>query len=570
MSFLFKSAVLGLVVLFLIWYSKSRSKPAKGLREVPGPPGLPILGNAHQISKHPQRDSMRWAKEYGEIYKIRLGWNDWYMINSPEAVKDIMDRQSAHTSSRPPQPVASDALSGGLRFLFMPYGPEWRKLRALAHQLLTPKMSDTFQPSQDFEAKQLLHDILTDNKDESEFYMHTRRYTTSVIMTSTYGRRIPDWVSFLSKSRACSYIQKDCEDVREIYRLMKDFSEVAAPGRYIADTIPPLGRLPISLQWWRKSIEPLFFRQARLWMKYWYELKTQLEAGKAPACFVKQFIEERYEKLGITELQAAFLAGCKSAPLSIIKLMSAAMIEAGSETTSAALNSCVLYLAAYPEVQERAQKEIDAVVGDSRSPTFEDESSLPYIRAIAKELLRLRPVTNIGSPHYSTKDIIYKDFFIPQGSVICLQQYPIHFDEVRYPEPEKFKPERYLDHPHDSGYYAAAADPYERDHFSFGAGRRICSGVHLAENSLYITIAKLLWAFDVRPPHSADGQEERMDLSDDAYEPGANTIPKPFRARFVPRSKKIENVIKEEWQRAQKDGYTLRDVQVDTAGMIVD
>jgi cytochrome P450 len=70
-----------------------------------------------------------------------------------------------------------------------------------------------------------------------------------------------------------------------------------------------------------------------------------------------------------------------------------AMIEAGSETTSSALNSCVKYFAAYPEAQAKAYDELRRVVGESRVPTFEDEQDLPYIRACVKEVLRIRPVT---------------------------------------------------------------------------------------------------------------------------------------------------------------------------------
>lgn len=60
--------------------------------------------------------------------------NTWYMLCSPEAVKEIMDRQSKDSSSRAPMPVANQALSGGLRFLFMEYGAEWRRLRAVSHR----------------------------------------------------------------------------------------------------------------------------------------------------------------------------------------------------------------------------------------------------------------------------------------------------------------------------------------------------------------------------------------------------------------------------------------------------
>lgn len=69
------------------------------------------------------------------------------------------------------------------------------------------------------------------------------------------------------------------------------------------------------------------------------------------------------------------------------------MIEAGSETTSSALNSCIKYFAAYPEAQAKAYAEVRRVVGENRMPTFADERDLPYIRACVKEVLRIRPVT---------------------------------------------------------------------------------------------------------------------------------------------------------------------------------
>ena len=95
-------------------------------------------------------------------------------------------------------PVANDALSRGLRFLFMPYGGMWRRLRGLSHKLLTPNMSNTFKPSQEWEGKMLLEEVLgkcAESKEgNKESYMAVRRYTTSVMMTSTYGKRIPEWV----------------------------------------------------------------------------------------------------------------------------------------------------------------------------------------------------------------------------------------------------------------------------------------------------------------------------------------------------------------------------------------
>ncbi len=351
---------------------------------------------------------------------------------------------------------------------------------------------------------------------------------------------------------------------------MKEFSDSAAPGAFIADLIPPLAQLPVWMQWWRKRALGYQERQTKIWMKYWTILRQQIEEKTAPECFVKQFIGTNYEKEGISEIQAAFVAGSKSLPVVLTRITDLwlAMIEAGSETTSAALNSCIKYLAASPAVQERANEEISAAIGDSNSPIFDDEHLLPYIRAMVKEILRIRPVTNIGTPHYTTADVIYKDYFIPKGTVVTIDQYAIHYDLSRYHDPDAFKPERFLNHPLKAGAYAAHSDPYERDHFGFGAGRRICPGMHLAENSLYITLAKILWAFEIQAPIGQNEKEEEVDVSDAAYEDGVNTLPKQYKIRFVVRNARREKVLQEEWAKALKEGYYLGNLKVEASGMV--
>ena len=252
----------------------------------------------------------------------------------------------------------------------------------------------------------------------------------------------------------------------------------------------------------------------------------------------------------------------------ITNVLLPAMIEAGSETTSSSLNSAFKYLAAYPEVQQKVHEEISSVIGDERSPTFEDEESLPYVRAAVKEIFRLRPVTSLGSPHYTTEDLIYKDHFIPKGTVVAICQYAAHYDETRYENPDAFQPERYLGHTLKAGAYVAHPDPYQRDHFTFGAGRRICPGLHLAENSMFIVLAKILWAFELKPPLLFDKVEEKLDLSDQAYEPGMNTLPKTYRLRFVPRSPAREAKLLQEWEKAKADGYWLGNLRVNAEGVV--
>ncbi|OHE99043.1 hypothetical protein CORC01_05733 [Colletotrichum orchidophilum] len=523
-----------------LYIKRGRAATPKGYRTIPGPKGWPLVGNALQLGSAPHRQLQRWAQDYGEIVKVRLGWENWVFVNTPDAVREIFDKQSAKTSGRSPMPVLSDLLSGGNRLLLLTYGSKWRQLRTIVHKLLTPKASDTYKPSQEFEAKQLIYDIATDNADQESFYMHVRRYTTSVVLTSTYGRRVPTW---------------DCDDVRQIYQLLKDFTEVAQPGAYIADMFPPLANLPWFFQWWRPAAIRAYERQRNIWMLYWNDLKTSVAEKKAPECFVKQFMESDFEKLGVTDVQAGFVAG--------------SMIEAGSETTSSALNSCILYLSANPSVQDTANEELSRVIGDDRSPTFSDEPSLPYIRAIVKEILRIRPVTTIGSPHYTTSDVFYKDYYIPKNTVVAIPQYVLHFSPEKWTDPEEFNPSRYLAYPEKAGFYAAQGDAQARDHFDFGGGRRICPGMHLAENSLFITLAKILWAFNIEPALDPNGKELPIDLSDEAYEPGINTLPKPFKTRFTPRNGRRAEVLTAEWAQAEKVGFYLGSVKVDTKGMVV-
>jgi cytochrome P450 len=177
-------------------------------------------------------------------------------------------------------------------------------------------------------------------------------------------------------------------------------------------------------------------------MKYWNKLQGQIRDHTAPECFVKHLAESNYQEKGISEIQAAYISG--STPR-YLPLLIAAMIEAGSETTSATLNSALLHLVANPECITRAHEELEKVIPPGRGPTFDDEPKLPYIRSIVKEILRMKPVASVGSPHCTTEDIVYKDMWIPKGTIITIFQWGIHADPTRWEDPEKFMPERYLD-----------------------------------------------------------------------------------------------------------------------------
>ncbi len=75
-------------------------------------------------------------------------------------------------------------------------------------------------------------------------------------------------------------------------------------------------------------------------------------------------------------------------------------------------------MATHPQVVQKAQAELDAVVGPNRLPDFQDTKSLPYICALVKELLRWRVVGPLGLPHCALEDDEYRGFLIPKGTII--------------------------------------------------------------------------------------------------------------------------------------------------------
>jgi hypothetical protein len=121
----------------------------------------------------------------------------------------------------------------------------------------------------------------------------------------------------------------------------------------------------------------------------------------------------------------------------------------------------------------------------------------------------------------------------------------IHNDEKRFPNPRAFDPSRYANDSQSSAEAATNADPTQRDHFLFSAGRRVCQGMHIADRSLFLAYARILWAFNFDTPENEDGSKVLPDPT--ALTEGLFVLPKPFAARIVPRSKERANIIREEW-----------------------
>jgi len=161
------------------------------------------------------------------------------------------------------------------------------------------------------------------------------------------------------------------------------------------------------------------------------------------------------------------------------------------------------------------------------------------------------PTTILGAvPHATTADDRYKGFLIPKGAGVMNNAWAINMDPSRASNPRKFDPDRYKDD-HLSLYDSASnPDGTKRDQFTFGAGRRICPGMHVAERSLFLGVARILWAFDILPKTGADGEPILPDQ--EKLTQGFVCMPEIFSARIVPRSLERANLVRREWKDAEE------------------
>jgi cytochrome P450 len=180
-----------------------------------------------------------------------------------------------------------------------------------------------------------------------------------------------------------------------------------------------------------------------------------------------------------------------------------------------------------------------------------DESSLQYMRGVVKETLRYLPSSILGIvPHATTDADTYRDYEFPAKTGMLINVWALNNNPERYPNPRVFDPERYKDDVLRAQESATLNDPYQRDHYTFGAGRRVCPGLNIAERSLFLGFTYILWAFSFE--HAVDEQGNKIPVSTEAVTQGIVCRPAPFPLKLVQRDpKRIEKVVKA-WDNAKE------------------
>ncbi|KAF2135651.1 uncharacterized protein K452DRAFT_281196 [Aplosporella prunicola CBS 121167] len=479
----------------------------------PGPHTKPVLGNEHLIPKNNAHFIFtEWAKQYGGIYTLKRFTNTTFVISSPHMIKELLDRKSSIYSHRPVSHVGH-LITHGDHLLLMQYGDEWRRIRKLIHQyFMEPMCEKQHLRLQHAEATQLMHEFLVAPQDHMEY---PKRYSNSITNSLVFGIR--------TKTHHSDYMIR-------LFSLMNEWSEILEFGATPpVDSFPLLKLIPEKfLGRWKSRATRVGDLMTGLYTEVLDRVINRRAQGLNKGSFIDRVLDQN-EKNGLSWSKLYFLGGV--------------LMEGGSDTSSSLILAMVRAMIEFPEVQKRAQAEIDAAIGEDRSPTWADFAKLPYINMMIKESHRWRPVSPLGVSHAVAEvDDWVGGHFIPKGSTVVLNVWAMHHDEERWEKPEDFMPERFQSHPKLASQYTS--DGPGRDHFGYGAGRRVCPGIHLAERNLFIAMAKLLWAFDFRKRPDDNGQVESSI--------GFLQCVRDYKCMITPRSEKRAETIRREFEEAQE------------------
>ncbi|KAI9445986.1 cytochrome P450 [Lactarius indigo] len=469
-------------------------------RHLPYPPGprrLPVVGNLFSMpSQEEWLTYKKWSETLGsDVIHVDVMGSHIVILNSIKAANELLEKRSSIYSDRPHLVVLQELAGMDYHLGLAQYGSAWRHSRREFQAYLSPAELEAYQPLEQQAVHRLLRNLLSSPE---HFAQHLRHMAGQVIMSIAYGIDV---------------LPENDPYVANAENVLRAAVACTTKEAMLLNLIPWLINMP---SWFPGA---RYKRYAREWypivvgaVKTTYDkVKGELAAGTAAPSVAAKLISKLDEDPTEEDLWVA-------------RAIPASMYLGGADTTVSALQTFILAMILYPEVQRRAQAEIDQVVGNSRLPDFSDQDALPYVQAVLKEVSRWHPVTPLGGPRKVIVSDVYEGYYIPAGSTIIPNVWGMMHDPTVFAEPDRFHPERWL---------SPDAPAFPNQVFGFGA--RQCPGRVLARTSIWLNIVGILAAFDITP--TEDGPPE------EAYTSGAISYVKPFRCNILPRSAAAASLV---------------------------
>ncbi|KAL4264130.1 cytochrome P450 family protein [Pleurotus pulmonarius] len=501
-----------LVILACVTWFFSARRPRTKKAHLPLPPGpkkWPLIGNLLDAPSEFQWIKYHeWSKQCNsDIIHLNVAGSIIVVVDTSEAAYELFDKRSSIYSSRPRFVMLNELMGWSWLFAVMEYGKSWKQHRTLFQREFHPNVATPlFQPQVTKHTRGLLKRLL---QSPDDFMHHISHTTVSIDLDVSY---------------AIDVSEKDDPYVVIAEKALEGFNRASLHGAFLTEVMPILKYIPA----WIPGAG--FQKKAKEWKHYTKKMvsepflvvKERAARGIYDSSFASRCLQNMDEAEGTAQQER------------IIQGAAANIYAAGFDTVMSALHSLILALLLHPDVQKRAQREIDGVLEGERLPDFEDLDRLPYVTAIVREVQRWQPVTPLAIPHFVTAEDEYKGYRIPANSIVVGNVWAMLHDDTQYPDPFAFKPERWL-----LSNGKLNSDMKEPT-VGFGFGRRICPGRHLASSSIWITAAMLLAVFDFAYAVDKDGNPIKPSQR---YCSGLIPSPLPFKCQILPRSQAARELI---------------------------
>jgi len=443
------------------------------LDDLPGPKGLPVIGNSLQIGiQNFHRVQETWAAEYGPLYVYRLGPNRILGVADPQLNETILRaRPETYRRASNVEPVFREM---GVDGVFSAEGAAWRPQRRLAMEALSHRHLRGFYPALQNVTRRLRArwEKKADAGATLDLADELKRFTVDVTTTLTFGHDVN------TLEQGDDVIQRRLELVfpafaRRLFAILPTWRWIRMPSDRRLDRA-----LAELRQWLAVRLD---------------EARTRLANEPARAERPEHFLES---------MIAARDAEGRPFSDDVIFGNLMTMLLAGEDTTAYTLVWAVHHVCDALAVARSLRAEADSLRGGDASPNdIESANRLVYAGAVANEAMRLRPVAPtilVEANH----DVVIADVAVPKGTWIALHTRPPALDAQHFGDPLAFRPERWLD----ASATGGAHDPSA--HIPFGSGPRICPGRTLALLEMKLVLAMLFGDFEVeRVGNAADVSE---------------------------------------------------------------